>query len=201
MKTKIYPALLCIFIFICLLGGCSSDISESPVTTPADDSTVSVADTTESTSTKLPDYTFTPSLASVDDIQRFGLVSGDGTVVEAFSRVTGGFGWEVDEQGGHVSSIIDGALYLEIPDTIPDGCPVVKMNDFEIVNKTDDKITDDYYIPFKSVQKLDSAPTEPGIYFRIIITDTEDPLENPDMVVSASQDFLNYAYYFAVVVE
>ena len=158
----------------------------------------------DETTLNLPDYTLTPSLQSVDQIQSFGLISADGTIVEACSRVSGGYSVSfIQEDGTPVFGPVEGNVFLDIPKKLPSDCPVLKINDFELINKTGAEITDDYYIPFdpKDVLRIYDTPQEPGLYFRTIRTKSAGPIEDESIPAVAGELYLNYTYFFAVVVE
>ena len=114
-KSILLYAVLLLATMLILLTSCGThDIvppAEADTRTPADTTTQSTAD---STTPSLPDYTLTPSLQSVDQIQSFGLISADGTIVEACSRVSGGYGVSfIQEDGTPVFHPVEGNVFLE----------------------------------------------------------------------------------------
>lgn len=204
-KSILLYAVLLLATMLILLTSCGTHDTvppaEADTSTPADTTTQSTSD---STTPSLPDYTLTPSLQSVDQIQSFGLISADGTIVEACSRVSGGYSVSfIQEDGTPVFGPVEGNVFLDIPKKLPSDCPVLKINDFELINKTGAEITDDYYIPFdpKDVLRIYDTPQEPGLYFRTIRTKSAGPIEDESIPAVAGELYLNYTYFFAVVVE
>lgn len=209
-KTVIIGLIIC----ACLLTGCSHDNSSGIENIPHTDTTsppvttvavTTVADTTTliaETTVPFPEYTFTPSLQSIEQIEDFGLISADGTIVQAYRTTPGGYGVSyIDDNGKPVFHPIDGAIFMDIPEEIPAACPVIKMNDFELVNKSGVEIYDQYYIAFNSIDRIYETPTKPGLYFLVVCTNTIGPMDDPSIPAVVGQNYLNYTYFFAVVVE